>query len=78
MITITKNEYNTLFVSYEGQHIADSTTLRRRRGFWNAATKQYVAAPGFTPSKVKKNPSMVLELLAATGMQVVAPVVVDF
>lgn len=78
MITITKNEYNTLFVSYEGQDIADSTTFRRRRGFWNRATQQWVPAPRFTPAKVKKDPGMVIGLLAATGMQVIAPVVVDF
>ena len=66
-ITVTKNEYNTLFVKVCGVDVADSSTFRRRRGFWNKATQTHVAAPDFTPRKVKAAPSMVLAYLEMTG-----------
>ena len=77
-ITVSKNEYRTIFVEVDGVHVADSATMNRRRGFWNAATKQYVPAPDFTERKICKEPARGLRYLARTGMPVVGRVVLAF
>lgn len=74
MITVTANEYRTLFVHLDGQLIADSATFRRTRGFHNKLTGEWVAAKDFTPRKVKAAPGLVIGYLAATGTEIVAPV----
>ena len=77
-INVTKNEYNSLFVEVEGVDIADSTTFRRKRHFWNRATQRSVPARDFTPAKVAENPGLVLAYLAKTGTVVVGTVNIRF
>jgi hypothetical protein len=69
-INIEKNEFNTLFVYVDGVLVADSSTMRRRRGFWNKVTQECVMAQAFTPRNVAKKPSMVVEFLEMTGTSV--------
>jgi hypothetical protein len=68
IVEITVNEYNTFFVSVNGENVADSSTINRVRGFWNSKTKQYTDAKKFTKKNIKKNPYMVLDLLSQTGI----------
>ena len=74
-IQLSQNDHGTIFVELDGTLIADSSTFRRQRGFWNKLTQQWTEAPAFTPRKARANPAMVLELLAATGTTVAASVV---
>ena len=76
-ITVTANKYNTLFIDINGVEVADSSTFRRQRGFWNRLTQKWVKASDFTPKKVKADPSKVLAYLVKTGMPTVGRVVVD-
>lgn len=75
-ITVTANEYNTLFIELDGQLIADSATFRRRRGFHNKLTGEWCYAKDFTPAKVKAAPALVTAYLAATGTETAAPIIV--
>lgn len=68
IVEITVNEYNTFFISVNGEIVADSSTINRVRGFWNSKTKQYAAANKFTKKNIKKNPEIVLPLLSETGI----------
>ena len=77
-LTVTKNEFNTIFIELDGVLIADSATFRRQRGFNNKATKAFVPAKGFTPRNVAANPALVIEFLAATGLVTTAAVTVAF
>ena len=77
-IRITKNESNTLHV-WMGEHlIADSTTFRRTRGFWNKVTQTHIQAPQLTPKKVKQDPSLIRQALHQTGTTSTLPIHVDF
>lgn len=69
-ITVTANEFNTVFVYVDDALIADSSTFRRKRNFWNKLTQTCIPAKGFTPSKVKENPGMVTAMLTATGTNI--------
>ena len=73
-LTITANEFNTVFIHMNGELIADSATFNRKRGFNNKMTGQWVYAPTFTPRKIKANPGIVIEQLALTGTLTVASV----
>ena len=75
-ITVTSNEYNTLFIEMEGALVADSAVFNRKRGFNNKVTGQWVYARDFTPAKVRRNPELVLAYLAKTGTLAVGRVVV--
>ena len=66
-IKIGKNECNTLFIYVNGALVADSSTIRRQRSFWNKSTQECVRAQAFTPRKVSKNPDMVIDFLEMTG-----------
>jgi len=68
----------TLFVALDGVDIANSSCIRRQRGFWNKLTQEYVDAKDFTPRKVRANPGLVLGYLAATGTEIAAAVRIDF
>ena len=68
IVEITVNEYKTFFVSVNGENVADSSTINRVRGFWNSKTKQYIEAKKFTKKNIKKDPSIVLNLLSETGI----------
>jgi len=68
VVEITVNEYNTFFISINGENVADSSTINRVRGFWNSKTKEYTAAKKFTKKNIKKDPYIVLDLLTATGI----------
>lgn len=75
-ITVTANNFGTLFIELDGQLIADSATWRRQRGFNNKLTGEWVPAKDFTPAKVKATPALVTAYLAATGTPTAAPVTV--
>ena len=66
-VKIEKNEFNTIFIYIDGALVADSSTFRRKRNFWNKLTKSCVAAKSFTPRTVKANPNMAIAMLAQTG-----------
>lgn len=68
IVEITVNEYKTFFISVNGENVADSSTMNRVRGFWNSKTKQYIEAKKFTKKNIKKDPSIVLNLLSETGI----------
>ena len=68
IVEITVNEYKTFFVSVNGENVADSSTINRVRGFWNSKTKQYIESKKFTKKNIKKDPSIVLNLLSETGI----------
>ena len=79
-LTVTKNKSNTLFINLDGELIADSSTWRRQRGFWNKTTQMYVDAAIFTPKNVAKNPELVIEFLTSTGtnLEQNTPVVIAY
>jgi hypothetical protein len=66
-ITITRNEFNTVFININGELVADSATWNRQRGFSNKATGQWVIASEFTPRRIKADPDLALKFLALTG-----------
>jgi hypothetical protein len=66
-IIITNNEYGTFFISLNGQEVADSSSIRRVRGFWNKVTKEYTVAKEFTKKNILRNPFIVLDFLNLTG-----------
>jgi hypothetical protein len=68
IVEITKNEFNTFFISINGEIVADSSTIKRVRGFWNSKTKQYTDGTTFTKKNISKDPYIVLPLLTATGI----------
>ena len=77
-ILVTRNDHGSIFVEIDGDLVADSTTFRRRRGFWNKRTQEHADAPGFTPRKVAAAPELVRHFLALTGLDVTGPIVVRF
>lgn len=66
MLTITINA-GTVHFYLNGEHVADSMTMRRARGFWNARTQQYVSAPELTPRKIRAQPARALAYFDMTG-----------
>ncbi len=76
MLTVTRNDFGTVFVHLDGVLIADSATFRRQRGFNNKLTGEWVPARGFTPRKVAADPSLVTDFLARTGTVTTAPITV--
>lgn len=67
IVAITSNEFNTFFITVNGELVADSSTVQRVRGFWNKSTQEWTKASKFTKRNIKKDPNIVLPLLAETG-----------
>lgn len=67
IVTITSNEFNTWFITVNGELVADSSTFKRVRGFWNKQTQTWTKANKFTRKNIQRDPNIVLALLDKTG-----------
>lgn len=76
VLTVTRNEYGTWFLDYNGTDLGDSASWNRKRFLHVRGTTTTIPAPELTTKRVEKDPGLFVAALNRAGITLPADTVV--